>query len=250
MFGWLKARRRKRILAEPFPRPWQELLHDSVWQYRELSVVQRDRLHQCIKVIVGETVWEGCDGLQINDTIRITIAGQASLMLLGTRDYYFDDLQSILVFPQPFRREATHGYIVSSESRAGEAWQRGPIVLSWEDVRRTLHHRNDYNVVIHEFAHHVDGLDGEMGGNPRFEYPVDQRAWQETLDREFADLCRAADAGHWTGLRHYGAKNKAEFFAVASESFFETPNRLQSTHGQLFELLRRFYRVDPSGWCA
>ncbi len=250
MFGWSKARRRKRLLAQPFPRPWQELLHDHVWQYRELNMADRNKLHACTKVIVAEMSWEGCDGLVVNDTMRVTIAGQASLMLLGTDDYFFDGVRSILVFPQAFRRKTTNGLVMDTEHRAGEAWQGGPIVLSWEDVRMAVNHRGDDNLVIHEFAHHLDGLDGHMGGTPLFDNAADQQEWARVMAIEYEDLCRAADQGHWTILRHYGAKSKAEFFAVASECFFEIPFRLRQTHLELYQLLRRFYRIDPVRWSA
>ena len=249
MFGWFKARRRKQVLAQPFPRPWQELLHHRVWQYRELSAAHRDKLHNCVKVMVAEKTWEGCDGFQVTDAIRVTIAGHAAMMLLGTRDYFFGGVRTVLVYPHAFDRRTNHQGLYDSELRGGEAWQNGPIVLSWDDViGSSRFSKTAQNIVVHEFAHHLDGLDGEMGGTPIFANKADQKEWSTVMQREFADLQTAAQRGQWTVLRHYGAKNKAEFFAVSSECFFETPLELQRTHQELYALLRKLYRVDPLDW--
>lgn len=247
MFRWWREHKRKRVLDQPFPRQWQEILHENVWQYRHLALPARDKLHATIKIMAAEKHWEGCRGLDVDDEMRVTIAGHASLMLLGTSDYYFDDVRSILIFPAAFEREISNGLVSDSETRAGEAWQGGPIVLSWRDVQQD-NAGNGYNIVVHEFAHHLDGIDGEMGGTPIFEEESDQRAWAEVMAVEYRELCDAASQGRWTVLRHYGAKNQAEFFAVASESFFESPERLKAAHAELFELLLRFYRVDPLEW--
>jgi Mlc titration factor MtfA (ptsG expression regulator) len=219
-----------------------------MWQYRELSVAERDKLHQCTKVMFQEKYWEGCDGLRVTEAMRVTIAGHASLMLLGTDGYYFDGVRSILVYPHAFHRKTTDGtVVVEAEERAGEAWPDGTTILSWEDVI-AIDPGTDYNIVVHEFAHHLDGLDGEVGGTPPFDHPADRERWKEVLELEFHDLCSAAAQGRWTVLRHYGAKNRAEFFAVASECFFQTPVRLRQTHSELYELLRRFYRIEPIDW--
>jgi len=248
MFGWFKQRRRKKLIAQPFPRPWQELLHRSLWQYRQLSMPERDKLHECTKVIVGEVNWEGCDGLIVNEDMKVTVAGHASMMLMGTNDYYFDGVRSILIYPREFGRELKGTVVGETEIRAGEAWQGGPILLSWHHVLNATEPGNGYNIIVHEFAHHLDGLDGEMGGTPIFDSESDQRSWAEVMAIEFEDLCSAASSGQWTILRHYGAKNRAEFFAVASECFFETPVPMQRTHTELYDLLRRFYRQNPVEW--
>ena len=250
MFGWFKAYKRKKILAQPFPRPWQEILHDRIWQYQQLSQLERDKLHECTKVIVAEKSWEGCDGLEVTESMCVTIAGKASLMLLGTNDYYFDGVQSVLIFPRAFDRNTSNNGIYDTELRGGEAWQNGPIILSWDNVLQTENHDSAYNIVVHEFAHHLDGLDGEMGGTPIFDNDDDQRKWATVMAVEYEYLCAAATRGQWTILSHYGAKNKAEFFSVASECFFDTPERLKKSHSDLYELLRRFYRTDPMNWVA
>ena len=135
------------------------------------------------------------------------------------------------------------------QTLAGEAWQGGPIVLSWGDViSGSWHARDGFNVVIHEFAHHLDGLDGEMGGTPPFGNTDDDKKWAVVMRREFAALQHATERGLPTLLDYYGATNEAEFFAVASECFIELPQELRRQHGELFELMCRLYKFDPSQW--
>jgi Mlc titration factor MtfA (ptsG expression regulator) len=159
-------------------------------------------------------------------------------------------VKTVLIFPQAFDRKTSQHGLHDQERRGGEAWQGGPIVLSWNDVLRSGNRDQAINIVVHEFAHHLDGLDGEMGGTPIFENSGDQQKWKQVLAVEFEDLSAAAERGQWTILDHYGAKNKAEFFAVASESYFEIPDRLQAAHPELYELLRRYYRMDPAHWIS
>ncbi|MBC8288806.1 MAG: zinc-dependent peptidase, partial [Planctomycetes bacterium] len=150
----------------------------------------------------------------------------------------------------PVRRTTQGGLVVGGESRhAGEAWQSGQVMLSWEDVVTDSGNPFDgCNLVIHEFAHCLDGLDGEMGGSLTFGDSVTTRWWDEVCDSEFAALARAAERNQKTLLDHYGATNHAEFFAVASETFFEKPRQLKLEHPELFGLLLKYFRLDPINW--
>jgi len=199
--------------------------------------------------MVAEKSWEGCDGLIVSEDMRVTIAGHAALMLLGISDYYFDGVRTVLIYPHAFDRKTNNGGIYDSELRGGEAWQDGPIIVSWDNVLIATERREKaYNIVVHEFAHHLDGLDGEMGGTPIFDNNADQVEWSNVMAQELVDLQTAAASGQWTVLSHYGAKNKAEFFAVTSECFFEMPLELHRTHPELYRLLQRFYRINPVEW--
>ena len=253
MFGWIRKLRRRRILNRPTPDLWLAFLEDNVPAFRNMTKAQRARLIECVKIIVAERSFEGCDGLQINERMKVTIAGHASLLLLGTPNYYFDTVRAILVFPDTIQREVTHndqGQQVGGaiESRAGEAWQSGQIVLSWPDVLYGGQEQEGFNLVIHEFAHHLDSLDGEMGGFIHFDDPDDLKRWEEVSLREYENLVTASQIGLSVLLNFYGATNRAEFFAVASETFFEQPYRFQDDYPELFDLLRIFYRVDPRQW--
>ena len=186
----------------------------------------------------------------MSDEIKVTIAGTAALLLLGVDGFFFDRLNTIIVFPHPIRRESQDGLIVGRESHhAGEAWQGGQVVLSWQDVVSDSRNPSDgHNLVIHEFAHCLDGLDGEMGGSLNFEDSATIERWQQVCASEFEALSVAAQRGQTTVLDYYGATNMAEFFAVSSETFFEKPRQLKQEHSELFDLLVEYYRVDPIAW--
>lgn len=217
------------------------------WQ---MSDDQQHRLQQRIKVFVNEKHWEGCDDLVVSEEMKVTIAANACLMLLGVDDFYFDNVRTILVYPRVFSRRQESGHSAGGvQHRSGEAWQGGPIVLSWQNSLQGGRNEDDgQNVVIHEFAHALDGLDGEMGGNIAFDSDEDSAAWQQVVDQEYAQLVEAAQHHRRTLLDHYGATNQAEFFAVATETFFERPRDLEREHAQLFSLLQKYYRVDPIIW--
>ncbi len=250
MLAWIRNRRRRKILRSPWPDGWDELLQQNVRQYARLNAPLRQRLRKCVSVIVAEKKWEALDGLQVTDEIRVTIAGLASLMLLGVDEYYFDGVRTILVYPKPFRRKTRNGWVVDEDQHlSGEAWQGGPIVLSWHDVVYGARHPQDgQNLVVHEFAHHLDSIDGEMGGSLMFSDNATNQLWRQVMQREFTALQLAVRRGHHTLLDEYGATNEAEFFAVASETFFERPERLRSRHRELFDLLVKYYRLDPIQW--
>ena len=249
MFNWFKNRRRKKALAKQVPDSWVLHFNRNVRLTWELSPPETRRLYQIVQVIVAEKNWEGCDGLELTEEMQVTIAAQAGLMLLGVPGFYFDNVKTILVYPEAFRRQTNNGWTMDETHRAGEAWQGGPIILSWKDtLRGGRNEDNGQNLVVHEFAHALDGLDGEMGGNIMFNDAATSQRWQQVVAREFAELCQAKEQGIRTLLDHYGATNEAEFFAVSSETFFEQPRRMSQEHVELFELLMTYFRVDPRNW--
>ena len=250
MFGWFRKRRRRKILAEPWPETWNLHLNRNVRLSWNLSPGESERLQHRTKVFVAEKYWEGCDGLELTEEMKVTVAAQACLMLLGVDGYYFDNVKSVLLYPQAFSRKTSDGLSHNqTQHRAGEAWQGGPIILSWRDALSGGRNEDDgKNVVIHEFAHALDGIDGEMGGNVMFDDQASTAEWTRVVEREYAELVAAKERGQRTLLDHYGATNAAEFFAVASETFFEQPADLHREHNQLFDLLERYYRVNPIGW--
>jgi Mlc titration factor MtfA (ptsG expression regulator) len=253
MFLWLKKRRRRKLLAKPFPQAWEDVLRRNVPVFECLSREQQQKLRGCIRVFVAEKHWTGCGGLKMSDEIKVTVAGWACLLLLGiSGEFYFDRVRSILVYPgafvQPPQFQGSGGIIDEDRAATGEAWQRGPVILSWEDVLADGRAAGDgRNLVLHEFAHQIDALDGEMGGSPPMSRRAGQR-WKEVVEREFRRLEDAVRRGRPTLLDDYGATNRAEFFAVATECFFEQPAALQRRHGELYDVLRDFYCLDPAAW--
>ena len=211
--------------------------------YSRLSPELRSRFDDCVRILVAEQTFEGCDGIVVTQEMRLTILGHVATMLLGAGDFYFESVTSILVYPHVIerRRDGKVTRVV------GEAWDTGNVILSWDEVAsRNSNHR--HNVVIHEFAHHLDGLDGEMGGSIPFGRPSIQEHWDRVSAREFDQLVANVETGRRTLLDPYGATNRAEFFAVASETFFGAPNALAKKQAELFELLASFYQIDPRLW--
>lgn len=250
MFNWFRNRRRKRVLQEPWPATWESIIESNVGHYKDLSTTERDKLKAITKIMVDEKHWEAHGGLELSDEVKVTIAGTAALLLLGVQNFYFEHVNTIIVFPDPVRRQSQGGLIVGKESRhAGEAWQNGQVVLSWQDVLSDSRNPDDgRNLVIHEFAHCLDGLDGEMGGSLTFGDTATTQRWHKVCESEFKALVRATERRQKTLLDYYGATNQAEFFAVASETFFEKPGQLKEDHAELFGLLVKYYRLDPNNW--
>ena len=177
MFSWLKKRRRRKIQQSAWPQTWTEHLFNNARLCRLLDDVHLTLLRQRTQVIVAEKHWEAVDGLTLTEEMQVTIAGQAALMLLGADDFYFDNVSTIVVFPGSFERDVQSGYLTEKRHHAGEAWHGGPVILSWQDVLAGGREPHDgHNLIFHEFAHTLDGIDGEMGGNVIFARPGDHAA--------------------------------------------------------------------------
>ena len=254
MFSWLKNRRRRQLLAEPFPKEWLTILKRNVPYYAFVSPDQRDRLRDDLRIFIAEKQWVGCNGLEVTDEMRVTIAAQACLLLLGIEaNYHYDRIKSLLIYPRAYRQpaEMQRGTLVVNSDRMllGEAWHRSPIVLSWSDVLAGSADPHDgHNVVFHEFAHHLDGLDGSTDGTPPLESRQQYRDWDHVMADEYQRLVDAARSGTPSLLSYYGATNRAEFFAVATEVFFELGRELKREQPELYAALGGFYRQDPASW--
>jgi Mlc titration factor MtfA (ptsG expression regulator) len=252
LFSWLRKRRRQKILAEPFPEAWLGILRKNVAHYQHLSEAEQTRLRNDIQIFVAEKHWEGCGGLTMTDEIRVTIAAQAMLLVLGLQHNYFDRVMSILVYPHGYRAVETDtltGAMTpqSSSDRLGEAHYRGAVILSWADtLAEGRHPGHGHNLVYHEFAHQLDMLDGVVDGTPPLETPEQARRWKEVMAREYQALIEASEQGRATLLDQYGTTNEAEFFAVATECFFEKPAAMRRRHPQMYDLLREYYHQDPA----
>ncbi|MBK6659942.1 MAG: zinc-dependent peptidase [Proteobacteria bacterium] len=249
----LRRRRRARHFDVKLPAEWTRLLDSNVPLYRQLPPGLRAQLHGHMQVLLREKQFIGCNGLAISDAMRVTIAAQACLLLLNRETDYFGGFSSILVYPESFFVPVVHrdGALETHEEqlRSGESWQRGPVVLSWTDVvHGTTLAGDGHNVVLHEFAHKLDEENGEMDGVPALPDADTQRAWIDVLGREF-DLLRLRARNVTDGvLDDYGATSAAEFFAVATEAFFERGAAMSAAHPRLYETLRAYYQVDPASW--
>ena len=232
---------------------FRSFLRESVPLYNCLSGPDRHELQGHVLVFLAEKCFEGCAGLKITDEVRLTIASVACMLLLHRPTDYFSRVITILVYPGAYVAPAVaraHGSLVTvtDESRAGEAWSYGAVVLSWEDVlaSRGFAH-SGHNIVLHEFAHE---LDAEYAITRSIEStaPDEYAPWARTLSGEYDRLREHVEGHRPHVLDDYGATNLAEFFAVATEAFFMLPAELHSQHRDLYALLRSFYRLDPGDW--
>ena len=250
---WLRNRRRRRLLAEPFPKEWEDLLQRRVRHYRYLPPSHQERVRQIVPVMIAEKEWAGAGDFKVTPEMAVTIAGQAAVMASGFDEpYFFDRLHTIVVHPKTIRfapEQTSRNPNLPGGWLSGIAWHRGPVVLSWGEVRTELTGRSPgRNVILHEFAHYLDGLDGPADGKPPMASKESERRWYAVTEAEYLRLVGSARRGEATLLDHYGASNRAEFFAVSTEYFFELPHQLFERHPDLYAVLQEFYHLDPRQW--
>jgi Mlc titration factor MtfA (ptsG expression regulator) len=245
---WWRARRRSARMAEPLSSGARAAIERNVPVVRHLPPALRARLESLVSAFVAEKEFIGCNGLVVTEEVRATLAALACLLVLGRRGHY-DALHSVLVYPTAFWVEdeiEDEAGVVERRRRvlSGEAWDSSRIILSWEDVLEAARAPGEgYNVALHEFAHY---LDAEGAGLAEGGRPVS--AWADDLALEFDALLDAVDRGEYTFLDPYAAEDEAEFFAVATEDFFDRAAELRAAHPRLYSLLREFYALDPAAW--
>jgi MtfA peptidase len=253
VFGFLKHRRRARVRARPFPPEWQAIIQRNVPMYGRLPEADRHELRARVQVFIAEKNFEGAGGLEMTDEVRVTIAAQACILLLRLDDdQNYPRLRSIVVYPSAYRvpRQARDGMIEREDHAVhlGESWTHGAVVLSWNSARRgAADPRDGKNVILHEFAHQLDQEDGAADGTPELERLALYAPWARVLSEHYLALRKAARTGRRTLLDTYGATNEAEFFAAASECFFERPVQLRTRHPELYQELSAYYGQDPAG---
>jgi MtfA peptidase len=254
LFSWFKNRRRRHILAEPFPPGWLTILDETVGHYAVREDSQRKQLRDAVQIMIAEKDWEGCRGLVLTDEMRVTIAALAAILILGLNDFYFENVQTILVYPNEYvvkeeRALAGGATVVEESDRLGEAHRRGTVLMSWAEIRgNAIEPGYGQNLVFHEFAHQLDILNGEFDGTPNLPTGELARRWAELMDEEYRRLQRAARNRQKTLLDPYGATDPAEFFAVATECFFDAPQAMRREYVELYELFRAYYQQDPAAW--
>jgi len=255
LLAWFVPRwRLDRVLARPLTEVQLAVIERNVAQYQGMPRELRVQLQRLVKQFLHQKTFVGCAGLEVTEEMRVTIAAQACLLLLNRPTRVYPDLHAVLVYPGAFlvpRRQQDEAGVVTEtrQDLLGESWGDGRVVLSWEHVRRAgLPPEGTHNVVLHEFAHQLDSESGSNNGAPFLGSPERYRSWSETLSRDFALLRRDAYWGQRDVLDPYGATNPAEFFAVATESFFEQPHALAARHPDLYAEFEAYYRVDPRAW--
>ena len=248
---WRKWRRKK-VTEKPFPQTWLQIIEGQVPYYQLLPKPDRKELQGHIQIFLSEKHFEGCNGLVVTEAMKVIIAAQACILLLHRPPDYFPLLESILVYPHPFVSVVKHylpGGIVSEgeQARVGESWGFGTVILAWDEVLNGARDTHDgHNVVMHEFAHQLDEESGAANGAPSLEFKSQYTAWARVMSEEFHQLNQDVDKSRQTVMDKYGATNPAEFFAVATETFFEKPVELKKKHPALYDELKLFYRQDPA----
>ncbi|MCL2918302.1 zinc-dependent peptidase [Shewanella litorisediminis] len=249
-----RHRRHKALASGVFPASWRAILKKRVAHYPLLPDHLQQELRRKILIFLGEKQFIGCNGFQITDEVRLTIAAQACLLLLNRDTDFYPGLRQILVYPNAFyvnRNEQDAAGVVWERHAllSGESWSQGQVLLSWHDIIEDCEHPFDgFNVIIHEFAHQLDQEDGRADGAPPLPSSERYQSWSTIMQQEYDQLCHAADAGQPSLFDYYGATAPAEFFAVVSETFFTRPDPFAAQHRQLYEEFARFYRLDPAQW--
>ena len=250
----LRNRRLRQLDMMPFPYEWERILEKNVSLYRYLPDTLKEQLHSDIKIFITEKHFEGLGGLEITDEIKVTIAAEASMLLLNREHSDYPRLSSILVYPGAYiakQKTVIDGRVYSEgqSARLGESWQHGSVILAWDHVKQgTINAQDGHNVVLHEFAHQLDQEDGMADGAPILEKRSSYATWARILNREFEHLRSNVEHHKKSLLDNYGATNPSEFFAVATETFFEKPGQLKKKVPDLYNELRGFYKVDPAEW--
>jgi Mlc titration factor MtfA (ptsG expression regulator) len=253
MFGFLRNHRRRKLLAEPFPPYWEGILRKNVGHYPRFSAEQQATLRDLVRIFLDEKSFEGCGGLHITEEIKVTIAGQACLLLLGIDHELYRRVPTIIVYPNEFQTpnpqddwEDDH---LSERVAEGQAVYRGPVILSWKYVLEEGRNPDGgFNVVLHEFAHQLDYMDSATDGTPPLENKEMEERWREVMTAAFNQHCDELDHGADTFFSEQAGENETEFFADATEAFYCNPHGLQSAAPEVFELFRAYFRVDPREW--
>ena len=251
-FGWFTRSRRRRVLArQPLPADeWRRVARGipCLWG---LAARDSARLREMVALFLDRKALTGVQGLALTRSMRLQIAAQACLPILNLDLDYYDGWHEVVVYPGSFRvRHPVHDEIGVVSERdevlSGEAWERGPVILSWSDIRYELDHRcAGSNVIIHEFAHKLDMLNGGANGMPPLHADMQPQAWTEALSAAYDAVQRQLDYHRADAIDPYGATSPGEFFAVLSEYFFTDPQRLLHEFPDVYRQLRQFYRQDP-----
>lgn len=250
---FLRARQRRRAARMPLSDAQKRILNENIPLYRRLPDDLKKRLDRHVQTFLFDKRFHGLQGLEIDDEIRLTVAGTACMLLLGRDDLEFAGFTTILIYPSTFVSEqrVQDGLLeqVGRPARLGESWKRGPLVLAWDSARHGAGDIKDgHNVILHEFAHKLDEVDDSMDGTPILEQKSHYVSWARAMQPAFDELQRNAARKVQTVMDHYGATNPAEFFAVLVETFYEKPRQLNKHHPELYGEMQRCFGVNPIEW--
>ncbi|MRI58991.1 MAG: hypothetical protein C6H99_05745 [Epsilonproteobacteria bacterium] len=238
-------------LFRPFPKRYAKILERSFPFYESLPQNLKRNLEACIMTFIKEKEFIG-RGVTIDDEKKVLVAANACLLTVGRDRCEYKHVKTIILYPEAVlkREKIQEGWVVREEEKVllGEAWQGGAVVLSWSDLQTGDLNPNDgHNVGLHEFAHQIDMEDGYADGVPPLPLRLYPK-WSKIMSEAYKDLKELYEKHKRGFLSAYALTNEAEFFAVATEVFFEQPHRLKKYEPRLYELLKEFYKVDPIQW--
>ena len=248
-----KSYRTKLLLQKPLDKKYITIIKQNVPLYNRLPETLKNQLHGLINVFLSEKRFEGCGGLEITDEIKVTITAQACMLLLNRKTDFFPKLKTILVYPRTYvvkQSSFDSGFITEGPSvRLGESWQNGPVVLAWDSIKGSAENIADgRNVIFHEFSHQLDQEDGFADGAPVLPSSSCYASWAKILTAEYRKLQSDEKKGRRSVIDKYGATNPAEFFATATEAFFENSAKLRQKHPELYNEMKEYYKIDPADW--
>lgn len=248
-FGGAKRKRAKALLeAGPLSDEDRSFLAEHFRLYQDIPAPIREKMEPIIQVLVAEKNFEACGEMEeVTREMKVVIMAQAALLLVGRSHRLYPKLQSILLYPNAFKggRHDEDDKTV----RLGESWESGSVILSWKSVEKGGENDEDgHNVVIHEFAHQLDQENRHADGLPQLENRAAVGNWAHAFSAAYKHFCKDLDSGRKTVMDSYGATNPAEFFAVATETFFEKAKKLHKDYPELYEQLETYYGLDPRRW--
>lgn len=246
---WLREWRKRRILQawQPDPGLWKEIL--SLPLLAGLSTGEQEKLRERVILFLHDKAFSAAMGAEVTEWVQLQVAAQACLLALNLDERVYAGWREIILYPAEFvpHRQFVDEHGVVHETRyplMGEAWLGGPVILSAADIDTSVA-RDGMNVVLHEFAHKLDMQDGQADGLPVLQADMRVRDWANAFGAAYADFCRRVEAGEDTVVDPYAAESPAEFFAVLSEVFFETPAILADAYPDVYQQMRLYYRQHP-----
>lgn len=237
-----------------FKKEWALFLQQNLPIYTKLPSDLQQRLHEKTGQFIATTFFEGCGELELTDEMILTVSAQACILVLGYDGAPYPDLNTVLLYPAAFETTSTAvgpgGTVIERKVKAlGESWDSGTVILSWNSVRNGAANMFDgHNVTFHEFAHQLDSMDGDTDGVPLLSSEEAYQTWANVLGEHCNELIDRVQRKKKTILDPYGATNPAEYFAVATEAFFEKPRQLKKKQPELYAELNAFYKLDPDSW--
>ena len=247
-----RSHRRTELATSAFPEHWDMLLTQRWKMYLLLPAKLKLQMQQQIQIMMADTEFYGCNGLEVTEEMRLLVLAQASLLYGNVVQNPLSDFPHVLLYPDAFINDtprANEFGVVSNDRHVllGESWQQGKVILAWADIEKNLQQLDGHNLVIHEYAHQVDGYDGTMNGSPPLAGRSAFKSWPNVMQAAYDDLCQRVNAGD-ESYEPYATTNPAEFFAVTCEYFFTLPHFLAERYPEVYHLLTELYRLDPRQW--